>query len=135
MKKILKSKFFISSLRFVVAFMLLSSSVLLLGCKSKEEQISDFSGTWNLESVKNTAQDTPEDIMDQLKQSGLSYQLILQNNGTGTLDLAGTKSNLTWDTNSDNEATIISEDKEIKINLKEEKITLIEDDMQMVFSK
>ena len=112
-----------------------SCVVFLSACKSEEEQIADFSGTWNLESVKNTVGDTPDNVMDHLKQSGLTYQLILQSNGTGTLDLAGTKSNLTWDTNSDNQATLYSEDKEMKINLKDEKIMLDEDDMQMVFSK
>ena len=114
------------------AFVLLFS---LSACTSEDEKTAAFSGTWELSSVSNNNGDNSEDIMEQLGKSGLEYQLVMNADGSGTLDLAGTQSELTWEAQSTSEAIITSENNEIAITLEDGSLTMAEGDLTMTFTK
>lgn len=107
----------------------------LTACTSEEEKMAAFTGTWTLSSVNNNSGDTPQDLMDNLQKSGLSYQLLLNTDGSGLLDLAGTQSSLNWTFENESEITITSEDNTLVATLQDGVLSINEGEITLAFSK
>ncbi len=110
----------------------------LSACGQKEDPNKAFMGTWTLSAITNNGTDASEDVMDALNKSGLTYQLIMNSDLSGTLDLAGTQSNFTWAANEDDttQALLDAEGNQLTVTLQEDGTLLMnEGDMALTFTK
>lgn len=102
----------------LILFLLLS----LCACGSGK----NAAGTWQLSSLKSNG----EDYSNALKFKSLSVTLVLNRDGTGSLDLAGETTALTWD-----ETGITMNGALSPFTLKNDELVLSESDTEMVFTR
>ena len=123
-------------------FICLTCTLMLLfslsACGEKEDPSLAFVGTWTLSSITLNDESTQQDLMEHLGKSGLSFQLVMNSDKSGTLDLAGTQSNFTWavDESDTTKSLLDSEGNQLTVTLQEDGTLLMnESDMIITFSK
>ena len=75
--------------------------IALSGCSDAK---ADFLGTWSLENGSGITLESSS--IELIKSLGYDISLALDENGSGTFDLAGKKYNITWEAKSPTEGTI-----------------------------
>ncbi len=76
-----------------------------------------------------------DEYMDMLKEWGLNCVLILDEDGTGVLDMFLEVVDLKWEAKDATTVTITAEDESHDMKLKDGKLILEEDDGNLVFTK
>lgn len=107
----------------------------LIGCgggASVDKSI--YTGTWELESGSDENLDA--ESVELMKSLGLEVTLTLKEDGTGSLDLFGESTDITWEAKSNTEGTITLEGEKANIKIADSKLTLDDDTgASMTFAK
>ena len=92
----------------------------LVGCGGVDK--SAYVGSWELESGSDESLDA--ESIELMKSLGLEVTLTLSEDGTGSLDLFGETTDLTWEAKSNSEGTITLNDSTAALKLVDGKLTL-----------
>ena len=113
----------------IIITMVISMLFVLTGC-GKKFDMGKISGKYELIELAENNTSYSKDEIKELKEMGITFTLELKENGTGTIELYGEKSDLKYDENN------IIVDNDIKsYSFENNKISIVYDDIKMVFEK
>ena len=95
-----------------------------------EESLAKMAGRYEIVAmVTEGKQTTPEDL-ELLKGKGLTCTITLEADGTGTLDLFGEQTSLTWD-----EKSISTAEKSMSYTYRDDQLIVADGDSSLTFSR
>lgn len=105
----------------------------LIGCGGSVDK-SNYLGDWQMTSGSDENLD--EESIQLMESLGLTVTLTLNEDGTGSLNLFGEATDVTWEAKSNTEGTITYEGEDAKITLNGDELTLSDDtDASMTFKR
>ena len=108
----------------------------LTGCSGGgKDPKANFVGSWELSGGTLEGEELTDEYMKMLEDWGVHCVLILDEDGTGALDLFLEVVDLKWEAKDATTVTITAEDESHDMKLKDGKLILEEDDGNLVFSK
>lgn len=122
----------------VLAFLtcVLALAFALTGCSSGgKDPKANFVGSWELSGGTMEGEELTDEYMKMLEDWGVHCILILDEDGTGALDLFLEVVDLKWEAKDATTVTITAEDESHDMKLKDGKLILEEDDGNLVFTK
>lgn len=122
----------------VLAFLtcVLALAFALTGCSGGgKDPKANFVGSWELSGGTLEGEELTDEYMKMLEDWGVHCVLILDEDGTGALDLFLEVVDLKWEAKDATTVTITAEDESHDMKLKDGKLILEEDDGNLVFSK
>lgn len=122
----------------VLAFLtcVLALAFALTGCSGgAKDPKADFVGSWELSGGTVDGEELTDEYMKMLEDWGVHCVLILDEDGTGALDLFLEVVDLKWEAKDATTVTITAEDESHDMKLKDGKLILEEDDGNLVFTK
>ena len=116
--------------------MLLALAFALTGCSGGgKDPKANFVGSWELSGGTMEGEELTDEYMKMLEDWGVHCVLILDEDGTGALDLFLEVVDLKWEAKDATTVTITAEDESHDMKLKDGKLILEEDDGNLVFTK
>lgn len=95
-----------------------------------EESLAEIAGRYEVVAmVTEGRQTTPEDLA-LLKGKGLTCTITLEADGTGTLNLFGEQTGLTWD-----EKSISTAEKSMSYTYRDDQLVVVDGDSSLTFSR
>lgn len=121
----------------VLAFLtcILALAFALTGCGGGKDPKANFVGSWELSGGTVEGEELTDEYMKMLEDWGVHCVLILDEDGTGALDLFLEVVDLKWEAKDATTVTITAEDESHDMKLKDGKLILEEDDGNLVFTK
>lgn len=122
----------------VLAFLtcVLALAFALTGCSGGgKDPKANFVGSWELSGGTLEGEELTDEYMKMLEDWGVHCVLILDEDGTGALDLFLEVVDLKWEAKDATTVTITAEDESHDMKLKDGKLILEEDDGNLVFTK
>ena len=122
----------------VLAFLtcVLALAFALTGCSGGgKDPKANFVGSWELSGGTVDGEELTDEYMKMLEDWGVHCVLILDEDGTGALDLFLEVVDLKWEAKDATTVTITAEDESHDMKLKDGKLILEEDDGNLVFTK
>ena len=122
----------------VLAFLtcVLALAFALTGCSGGgKDPKAKFVGSWELSGGTLEGEELTDEYMKMLEDWGVHCVLILDEDGTGALDLFLEVVDLKWEAKDATTVTITAEDESHDMKLKDGKLILEEDDGNLVFTK
>lgn len=122
----------------VLAFLtcVLALAFALTGCSGGgKDPKANFVGSWQYSGGTLDGEELTDEYMKMLEDWGVHCVLILDEDGTGALDLFLEVMDLKWEAKDATTVTITAEDESHDMKLKDGKLTLEEDDGNLVFTK
>ena len=122
----------------VLAFLtcVLALAFALTGCSGGgKDPKANFVGSWELSGGTMEGEELTDEYMKLLEDWGVHCILILDEDGTGALDLFLEVVDLKWEAKDATTVTITAEDESHDMKLKDGKLILEEDDGNLVFTK
>ena len=130
----MKTTFKKSALAFLTCVLALAFA--LTGCSGGgKDPKANFVGSWELSGGTLEGEELTDEYMKMLEDWGVHCVLILDEDGTGALDLFLEVVDLKWEAKDATTVTITAEDESHDMKLKDGKLILEEDDGNLVFSK
>lgn len=100
------------------------TACLVAGCGAKQDLRKPFVGTWELSSMTMDGELTEGEDLDLLKSFGLNIYVVLNEDGTGEMDLYGDVTEGTWEATAENKATLTFEDTTDEVTLADGVMTM-----------
>lgn len=122
----------------VLAFLtcVLALAFALTGCSGGgKDPKANFVGSWELSGGTVDGEELTDEYMKMLEDWGVHCVLILDEDGTGALDLFLEVVDLKWEAKDATTVTLTAEDESYDMKLKDGKLILEEDDGNLVFTK
>ena len=114
---------------FATAIILVAALFMLTGCGNKFD-MKKMAGSYELIEMKDSDKNYSKEDIEQLKNYGLNFTIELKDDGTGSMDLFGEKSDLKYD-----DKGITVDDDTVSYTFEDNKLSLESDDTKMVFEK
>ena len=111
----------------VLAFLtcVLALAFALTGCSGGgKDPKANFVGSWQYSGGTLDGEELTDEYMDMLEEWGVNCILILDEDGTGTLDLFLEVVDLKWEAKDATTATVTAEDESHDLKLKDDKLVL-----------
>lgn len=122
----------------VLAFLtcVLALAFALTGCSGGgKDPKANFVGSWELSGGTSEGEELTEEYMEMFKEWGVNIILVLNEDGTGSLDLFSEVDDLKWEAKDATTASITVGKDATDVKLKDGKLILEEDDGNLVFTK
>lgn len=122
----------------VLAFLtcVLALAFALTGCSGGgKDPKANFVGSWELSGGTLAGEELTDEYMDMLKEWGLNCILILDEDGTGVLDMFLEVADLKWEAKDATTVTITAEDESHDLKLKDDKLVLEVEGDKLIFTK
>lgn len=121
----------------VLAFLtcVLALAFALTGCSGGKDPKANFVGSWKLSGGTLEGEELTDEYMEMFEEWGLSCILVLDEDGTGSLDLFSEISDVKWEAKDATTATITADGDSQDMKLKDGKLVLEADGDELVFTK
>ena len=122
----------------VLAFLtcVLALAFALTGCSGGgKDPKANFVGSWQYSGGTLDGEELTDEYMDMLKEWGLNCILILDEDGTGVLDMFLEVADLKWEAKDATTVTITAEDESHDLKLKDDKLVLEVEGDKIIFTK
>lgn len=121
----------------VLAFLtcVLALAFALTGCSGGKDPKANFVGSWKLSGGTLEGEELTDEYMEMFEEWGLSCILVLDEDGTGSLDLFSEVSDVKWEAKDTTTATITADGDSQDMKLKDGKLVLEADGDELVFTK
>lgn len=122
----------------VLAFLtcVLALAFALTGCSGGgKDPKANFVGSWKLSGGTLEGEELTDEYMEMFEEWGLSCILVLDEDGTGSLDLFSEVSDVKWEAKDATTATITADGDSQDMKLKDGKLVLEADGDELVFTK
>lgn len=122
----------------VLAFLtcVLALAFALTGCSGGgKDPKANFVGSWQYSGGTLDGEELTDEYMDMLKEWGLNCVLILDEDGTGVLDMFLEVADLKWEAKDATTVTITAEDESHDLKLKDDKLVLEVEGDKLIFTK
>ena len=122
----------------VLAFLtcVLALAFALTGCSGGgKDPKANFVGSWQYSGGTLDGEELTDEYMDMLKEWGLNCILILDEDGTGVLDMFLEVADLKWEAKDATTVTITAEDESHDLKLKNDKLVLEVEGDKLIFTK
>ena len=130
----MKTTFKKSALAFLTCILALAFA--LTGCSGGgKDPKANFVGSWQYSGGTLDGEELTDEYMDMLKEWGLNCILILDEDGTGVLDMFLEVADLKWEAKDATTVTITAEDESHDLKLKDDKLVLEVDGDKLIFTK
>ena len=130
----MKTTFKKSALAFLTC--VLELAFALTGCSGGgKDPKANFVGSWKFSGGTLEGEELTDEYMDMLEEWGVNCILILDEDGTGTLDLFLEVVDLKWEAKDATTATITADGDSQDMKLKDGKLVLEADGDELVFTK
>lgn len=96
---------------------------------------ANFVGSWQYSGGTLDGEELTDEYMDMLKEWGLNCVLILDEDGTGVLDMFLEVADLKWEAKDATTVTITAEDESHDLKLKDDKLVLEVEGDKLIFTK
>ena len=107
----------------------------LTGCSGGKDYKANFVGSWKLSGGTLEGEELTDEYMEMFEEWGLSCILVLDEDGTGSLDLFSEVSDVKWEAKDATTATITADGDSQDMKLKDGKLVLEADGDKLVFTK
>ena len=130
----MKTTFKKSALAFLTCILALAFA--LTGCSGGgKDPKANFVGSWQYSGGTLDGEELTDEYMDMLKEWGLNCILILDEDGTGVLDMFLEVADLKWEAKDATTVTITAEDESHDLKLKDDKLVLEVEGDKLIFTK
>lgn len=122
----------------VLAFLtcVLALAFALTGCSGGgKNPKANFVGSWELSGGTLEGEELTDEYMDMFEEWGISCILVLDEDGTGSLDLFSEVSDLKWEAKDATTASITVDKETTDVKLEDGKLVLEDDEDKLIFSK
>lgn len=122
----------------VLAFLtcVLALAFALTGCSGGgKDPKANFVGSWELSGGTSEGEELTEEYMEMFKEWGISCILVLDEDGTGSLDLFSEVSDLKWEAKDATTASITVGKDTTDVKLEDGKLILEEGEDKLIFTK
>lgn len=122
----------------VLAFLtcVLALAFALTGCSGGgKDPKANFVGSWELSGGTLEGEELTDEYMDMFEEWGISCILVLDEDGTGSLDLFSEVSDLKWEAKDATTASITVDKETTDVKLEDGKLVLEDDEDKLIFSK
>lgn len=122
----------------VLAFLtcVLALAFALTGCSGGgKDPKANFVGSWELSGGTLEGEELTEEYMEMFKEWGISCILVLDEDGTGSLDLFSEVSDLKWEAKDATTASITVDKETTDVKLEDGKLVLEDGEDKLIFSK
>ena len=122
----------------VLAFLtcVLALAFALTGCSGGgKDPKANFVGSWELSGGTLEGEELTDEYMKMLEDWGVHCVLILDEDGTGVLDMFLEVADLKWEAKDATTVTITAEDESHDLKLKDDKLVLEVDGDKLIFTK
>ncbi len=122
----------------VLAFLtcVLALAFALTGCSGGgKDPKADFVGSWELSGGTTEGEELTDEYMDMFEEWGISCILVLDEDGTGSLDLFSEVSDLKWEAKDATTASITVDKETTDVKLEDGKLVLEDGEDKLIFSK
>ena len=122
----------------VLAFLtcVLALAFALTGCSGGgKDPKANFVGSWQYSGGTLDGEELTDEYMDMLKEWGLNCILILDEDGTGVLDMFLEVADLKWEAKDATTVPITAEDESHDLKLKDDKLVLEVEGDKLIFTK
>lgn len=122
----------------VLAFLtcVLALAFALTGCSGGgKDPKADFVGSWKFSGGTVEGEELTDEYMDMLEEGGVHCILVLDEDGTGALDLFLEVIDLKWEAKDATTATITAEGESQDMTLEDGKLVLKMEDDKLIFTK
>lgn len=122
----------------VLAFLtcVLALAFALTGCSSGgKDPKANFVGSWELSGGTLEGEELTDEYMDMFEEWGISCILVLDEDGTGSLDLFSEVSDLKWEAKDATAASITVDKETTDVKLEDGKLVLEDGEDKLIFSK
>lgn len=130
----MKTTFKKSALAFLTCVLALAFA--LTGCSGRgKDPKANFVGSWELSGGTSEGEELTEEYMEMFKEWGISCILVLDEDGTGSLDLFSEVSDLKWEAKDATTASITVDKETTDVKLEDGKLVLEDGEDKLIFSK
>lgn len=130
----MKTTFKKSALAFLTCVLALAFA--LMGCSGGgKDPKANFVGSWELSGGTSEGEELTEEYMEMFKEWGISCILVLDEDGTGSLDLFSEVSDLKWEAKDATTASITVDKETTDVKLEDGKLVLEDGEDKLIFSK
>lgn len=130
----MKTTFKKSALAFLTCVLALAFA--LTGCSGGgKDPKANFVGSWELSGGTSEGEELTEEYMEMFKEWGISRILVLDEDGTGSLDLFSEVSDLKWEAKDATTASITVGKDTTDVKLEDGKLILEEGEDKLIFTK
>lgn len=122
----------------VLAFLtcVLALAFALTGCSGGgKDPKANFVGSWELSGGTTEGEELTDEYMDMFEEWGISCILVLDEDGTGSLDLFSEVSDLKWEAKDATTASITVDKETTDVKLEDGKLVLEDGEDKLIFSK
>lgn len=122
----------------VLAFLtcVLALAFALTGCSGGgKDPKANFVGSWELSGGTLEGEELTDEYMDMFEEWGISCILVLDEDGTGSLDLFSEVSDLKWEAKDATTASITVDKETTDVKLEDGKLVLEDGEDKLIFSK
>lgn len=122
----------------VLAFLtcVLALAFALTGCSGGgKDPKANFVGSWELSGGTLEGEELTDEYMEMFKEWGISCILVLDEDGTGSLDLFSEVSDLKWEAKDATTASITVDKETTDVKLEDGKLVLEDGEDKLIFSK
>lgn len=122
----------------VLAFLtcVLALAFALTGCSGGgKDPKANFVGSWELSGGTMEGEELTDEYMKMLEEWGISCILVLDEDGTGSLDLFSEVSDLKWEAKDATTASITVDKETTDVKLEDGKLVLEDGEDKLIFSK
>lgn len=81
--------------------------LVVTACGSSKKYAEEFVGHYQIVSMDYDGESISEDDMESLREWGLDVVMVLDEDGTGEINLMGEVSDVTWEATGEGEGTIV----------------------------
>lgn len=129
----MKTTFKKSALAFLTCVLALAFA--LTGCSGGKDPKANFVGSWKLSGGTTEGEELTDEYMDMFEEWGISCILVLDEDGTGSLDLFSEVSDLKWEAKDATTASITVDKETTDVKLEDGKLVLEDGEDKLIFSK
>lgn len=129
----MKTTFKKSALAFLTCVLALAFA--LTGCGGGKDPKANFVGSWKLSDGTTEGEELTDEYMDMFEEWGISCILVLDEDGTGSLDLFSEVSDLKWEAKDATTASITVDKETTDVKLEDGKLVLEDGEDKLIFSK
>ncbi|WP_373573298.1 hypothetical protein [Collinsella aerofaciens] len=129
----MKTTFKKSALAFLTCVLALAFA--LTGCSGGKDPKANFVGSWELSGGTSQGEELTEEYMEMFKEWGVNIILVLNEDGTGSLDLFSEVDDLKWEAKDATTASITIDKETHDVKLEDGKLILEEGEDKLIFTK
>ena len=107
----------------LVVLILVTFALSACGGGGGGDYSKNFIGTWSLVGVESEGEVFDEEMIELMESAGMTFGLILNEDGTGRLDVAGDETDIKWEAKDASTVMLTSGDS-IEGKLADEKLTI-----------